>query len=218
MIDKYKQLLHYWTLGRAEIKQYYSDKDTAYSFYSNGRFVLVFNPTNHYREWLENLLFFTKKSQYGTAYSYRNASKEFLPQVLQDYDGKSDIEIIGASRGGAIGVDMYFRLTERFSGVDIHITTFGCPPVGRRAFREYAEEINMKHTRVVNKYDCVPRLPKNGLHYENDLILLDNSRRSELPFWRRGFTLCKNAHLGYGTDLQTLIIELENRDETFKNS
>ena len=209
-----KKLIKYWGECRVDIHQYKSDKDTAYSFYDKqGVFNIVVNPTNKFREWMENLLFlFNSRKPWGfIAYSYRNVAEDFFPMMDKNYNGISPINFKGASRGGAVCHPLYCMFENKYkNNRRLHLYTFGCPPTGKDDAVAYYALIDMNHTRVVNKYDGVPSIPFYGKHYESELIELDNNRRAEMKWWRRPFTLTKEAHLGYGTDLQKLLMELEN--------
>lgn len=207
----FRLYLKLWTLSRAKIVQFTSDKDTAYSYYSKGVYYVVVNPTDNAREWLENLLFLfkqkKKRKDFGfVAYSYRNAGEDFYPQIKEKYNGVSPIHFVGASRGGAISLYLYLAFQRDFPNTVMHLFTFGCPPAGKQELVDYCESINMIHTRIVNQNDCVPHIPRKGKHYESTLVKLTNNRRQNLPFWKRGFTLCKESHLGYGTELQREVI------------
>jgi len=209
-----KKLIKGWGWCRIDIRQYKSDKDTAYSFYDKqGVFNIVVNPTNKFREWMENtMFFFSKRKNWGfIAYSYRNVAEDFFPMMDKDYNGVSPINFWGASRGGAVCEPLYCMFEKKYDNNNkLHIYSYGKPPTVKQAGFDYYVKIGMNHTRVVNKYDKVPSIPKWGIQYESELIKLDNNRKAELPWWKRSWSLAKQAHLGYGTDLQKLLRSSDN--------
>lgn len=167
-----------------------SDRDRGYAVLDRDTLKIVIDGSSNLREWLENLLWIPWGKS-GAALGFRNVASEMYTQIQPLLADDPQIEIVGHSRGGAVGISLGLMLSNRLYDV-CRVVTFGCPKVGGRKFKKACEKAGLYHIRVIVDRDIVPKLPfVRGKHYEKERHVLKGGRMKRTK-----------AHLSYGVLLR----------------
>lgn len=145
--------------------------DDATVFWRPGRLVVAVRgtelvdgrgPIGRFREWLYNLAFRPVRWGLYDVHVHRGFLANFKglwDRVMntrpyeQHIMSNDQVIYTGHSRGGAIA-----QLAALYESPAL-VTTFGAPRVGGRSFVERCREQGLRHRRIVNALDVVPRLP-----------------------------------------------------------
>jgi predicted lipase len=150
-------------LGNFNTKIIKVENDTAVIYYTEKYLIVSFANSNDVQDWIGNFIFSKKKTVYGGIHtdfweSYEKLFKKIIETMhtLNFYD--KDIYITGHSRGGALAV--LFALDNPYNMNVKKLTTFGCPKVGDKKFKEsFINRVKFEVNRYVNYLDVVPTIP-----------------------------------------------------------
>lgn len=86
-----------------------------------------------------------------------------------------ELFITGHSSGGAIATLFGYLISPEISKRQIQIISFASPRIGNLAFkRDFSSKPNLKHWRITNQYDFVPKIPYFGFHHVGERIRIKN--------------------------------------------
>lgn len=81
--------------------------------------------------------------------------------------------ITGHSSGGALATLFGYLISREITERKLHIVSFASPRIGNLAFkREFNKRTNLKHWRITNQYDFIPRIPYFGFHHVGEKIFI----------------------------------------------
>jgi predicted lipase len=81
--------------------------------------------------------------------------------------------ITGHSSGGAIATLFGYLISKELTERKIQIVSFASPRIGNLAFkRDFKQRTNLKHWRITNQHDFVPRIPYFGFHHVGEKIYI----------------------------------------------
>jgi predicted lipase len=84
-----------------------------------------------------------------------------------------ELFITGHSSGGAIATLFGYLIAPEITERQIQIVSFASPRVGNLAFKqEFNKRTNLKHWRIKNQYDFIPRIPYFGFHHVGEQIFI----------------------------------------------
>ena len=84
-----------------------------------------------------------------------------------------DLYIIGHSSGGALATLFGYLLSSEMVDKPIQIVSFASPRIGNIEFkRDFETRPNLKHWRITNQYDVIPRIPYFGFHHVGQRIFI----------------------------------------------
>ncbi len=84
-----------------------------------------------------------------------------------------DLFITGHSSGGAIATLFGYLISLELGERQIQIISFASPRIGNLAFkREFNKRMNLKHWRITNQHDFIPKIPYFGFHHVGERICI----------------------------------------------
>ncbi len=144
---------------------------------------VLFRGTNCYNDWVHNAQFskhnikkrisvhkgFCKQmfenNQYVVLYSQLWRLMELHPTY--------DLYITGHSSGGALATLFGYLISLEIVDRPIQVVSFASPRIGNLAFkRDFGKRLNLKHWRITNQHDCIPRIPYFGFHHVGHKIYI----------------------------------------------
>ncbi len=86
--------------------------------------------------------------------------------ALLEQNPTYDLFISGHSSGGAIATLFGYLISPEMRDRQIQIVSFASPRIGNLAFkRDFNQRTNLKHWRITNQHDCIPKIPYFGFHH-----------------------------------------------------
>lgn len=82
-----------------------------------------------------------------------------------------ELFVTGHSSGGAIATLFGYLIAPELGERKIQIVSFASPRIGNFAFkRDFNKRTNLKHWRITNQHDCIPKIPYFGFHHVGEKI------------------------------------------------
>ncbi len=144
---------------------------------------VVFRGSKEAVDWRRNLYFFRYKIKGGIAIHTGFCKQLFtgnlfiimytqLWRLIELYP-TYDLFITGHSSGGAIATLFGYLISPELINKQIQIITFASPRIGNLAFqRDFYKRTNLKHWRITNEHDFVPKIPYFGFHHVGEQIYI----------------------------------------------
>jgi predicted lipase len=96
--------------------------------------------------------------------------------ILLEDNPKYRLFITGHSSGGAIATLFGYLISPEMGVRQLQIVSFASPRIGNLAFkREFYKRANLKHWRITNQYDCIPKIPYFGFHHVGEEICIQKT-------------------------------------------
>ena len=92
---------------------------------------------------------------------------------LMNQNPTYELFITGHSSGGAIATLFGYLIAPELTERQIQIVSFASPRVGNLAFKQdFNKRTNLKHWRITNQHDFIPRIPYFGFHHVGEQICI----------------------------------------------
>lgn len=144
---------------------------------------VVFRGSREAVDWRRNLYFQQHRIKHEIAI-HRGFCKQLFTNnlfvhiysrlwALIDQNPTYELFVTGHSSGGAIATLFGYLISLELGERQLQIVSFASPRIGNLAFkRDFNKRTNLKHWRITNQYDFVPKIPYFGFHHVGEQICI----------------------------------------------